>query len=166
MRTFTREHDYAAPPAVLLALWRDPEFLHAVGQRFGGVGTPAVEEDGDEVRIRTERELPVDKVPSFLRRFVGSGTLHQTDVWPREPVEPIEGTWSVSGKMPATMSGRQSVTSDGEGCRVRVEGTVSVSAPIIGGKAEDLVAQQITKLIAAQQEFAAEWLAGKRSNPA
>jgi hypothetical protein len=166
MRTFSREQHYDAPPAALLALWRDPEFLAAVGKRFGGVGTPTVEEAGSRVRIRTERELPMDKVPSLLRRFIGSGTLQQTDDWPREPVPPLEGTWEVQGRMPATMSGRHSVTPDDEGCRVLVEGSVKVSAPLISGKAEELVAREIVKLIGAQQEFAAEWLDGQPDSAA
>lgn len=168
MRTFTREHSYDAPPLALLALWRDPEFLAAAGARFGGVGTPSVEESGERVLVRSERQLPLDKVPSFLRRFVGTGTLQQVDDWPRDaPGEagPVEGTWQVSGRMPATMSGRQSIVAEGQGCRVVVEGSISVSAPLIGGKAEELVSGEITKLIGAQQQFAAEWLAGAHPEP-
>jgi hypothetical protein len=162
MRTFTREHSYDAPPSALLALWRDPEFLAAAATRFGGVGTPLIEETGDRVLVRSERQLPVDKVPGFVRRFIGSGTLQQVDDWPREPTPPIEGTWQVSGPMPATMTGRQTINAEGTGCQVLVEGSISVSAPLIGGKAEELVAREIQKLIGAQQQFAAEWLAGKR----
>jgi uncharacterized protein DUF2505 len=170
MRTFSREHSYDAPSSALLALWQDPEFLAAAGARFGGVGTPTVEDAGERVRVRSERQLPLDKVPSLVRRFVGSGTLQQVDDWPRadpsaapsQDPGTIEGTWEVSGRMPATMSGRQSIVPEGPGCRVSVEGTISVSAPLVSGKAEEMVAREITKLIAAQQEFAAEWLAGRR----
>ncbi len=168
MRTFSREHSYDAPPSTLLALWQDPGFLAAASAKFGGVGAPTVEDAGGRVLVRSERQLPVDKVPSFLRRFVGSGTLQQVDDWPRDAAPAggasdsgaIEGTWQVSGRMPATMSGRQWIVAEGQGCRVSVEGTVSVSAPLVGGKAEEMVAREITKLIAAQQQFAADWLAG------
>src|SRR3954452_11245513 len=174
MRTFSQEHSYDAPPATLLALWQDPGFLAAASAKFGGIGTPTVEEAGDRTLVRSERQLPLDKVPSFLRRFVGTGTLQQVDDWPRAaaPGEPppdpstIEGTWQVTAKMPATMSGRQSIAPEGQGCRVVVEGSVSVSAPFVGGKAEELISREITKLIAAQQQFAAEWLAGSRPEQA
>src|SRR3954468_1943762 len=113
MRTFSQEHSYDAPPATLLALWQDPGFLAAASAKFGGIGTPTVEEAGDRTLVLSERQLPLDKVPSFLRRFVGTGTLQQVDDWPRAaaPGEPppdpstIEGTWQVTAKMPATMSG-------------------------------------------------------------
>lgn len=161
MRTFTREQAYDASVADVVLLWRDPEFLTAVGEKYGGVGVPRVERDGDTVVVTTTRELPVDKIPSFVRRFIQSGTLEQRDEWPADPVSPVEGHWTVSGKMPATMSGRQRVESRGEGCVVTVEGTINVSAPLIAGRIEELTAREIGKLIGAQQEFAAQWLTNR-----
>lgn len=161
MRTFSREHAYEAPAADVVLLWRDPEFLVAVGQRFGGVGSPEIAPDGDRVVVTTRRELPLDKIPSFVRRFVQSGTLEQRDDWPADPSAPVEGTWTVTGKMPATMSGSQTVRADGDGCVVRIEGSINVSAPLVAGKIEDLISREITKLIGAQQEFAEQWLAGR-----
>ena len=164
MRSFTREHVYAAPVKDLVLLWRDPEFLAAVGAKFGGIGTPRIDQAGDTVVVTTQRELPLDKLPSFVRRFVGSGILEQRDEWPADPVPPVRGHWTVSGKMPATMSGQQSVRSEGDGCAVTVEGSVDVSAPLVAGKIEDLISREITKLIGAQQEFAEQWLAGRASS--
>jgi hypothetical protein len=161
VREFSSDHSYPQPPSALLALWRDPEFLAAVNTRFGGVGEPRVEEAGDRVLVHTRRQLPLDKLPGFVRRFVSSGLLEQTDDWPREAVPPIEGTWSVSGKMPATMAGSHAVRPDGDGCLVSVHGSVTVNAPLISGKVEDLVVREIDKLIHLQQDFAADWLAGK-----
>jgi hypothetical protein len=166
MRTFTREHRYDAPAADVVRLWRDPEFLAAVGERFGGVGVAQIEEDGDRVVVVTRRELPMDKLPSFVRRFIQSGTLEQRDVWPREPAPPIAGEWVVTGKMPATMSGQQTVESAGDGCSVTVTGSVDVSAPLVAGKIEELISKEITKLIGVQQEFAGEWLATRAERTA
>jgi hypothetical protein len=161
MRSFTREHAYDAPAEQVVRLWRDPEFLAAVGAKFGGVGTPRVEQEGDTVVVTTTRQLPMDKIPSFVRRFIQSGTLEQRDEWPAEPVPPVEGRWTVSGKMPAKMSGRQSVVSEGNGCRVTVVGEIDVSAPLVAGRLEELTAREITKLIGSQQEFAEQWLSGR-----
>jgi hypothetical protein len=166
VRTFSSEHGYPQPPSALLALWRDPAFLDAVGARFGGAGTPRVEESGDRVIVHSQRAIPMDKIPGFLRRFVKGGLLQQTDDWPRDADPPIEGTWTVTGSMPATMGGRHEVRESDGGCLVRVTGEVKVNAPLIGGRAEDLVAREITKLLASQQEFAAKWLAGERPAPA
>jgi hypothetical protein len=166
MRTFTREHRYDAPARHVVLLWRDPEFLAAVGERFGGVGVAEIEEDGDRVVVVTRRELPLDKVPSFVRRFIQSGLLEQRDVWPREAEPPVAGEWVVTGKMPATMSGRQHVVPDGDGCSVEVTGSIDVSAPLVGGKIEELISKEITKLIRAQQDFAGEWLAGREQRTA
>jgi hypothetical protein len=169
MREFSVEHAYAVAPPVLQQLWRDHAFLSEVGRRFGGVGEPTVTEDGEDVVVRSQRQLPLDKLPGFLHRFVGSGALEQRDVWPREiaaPDEKVEGRWSVSGEgMPAEMSGTQLVEPTSTGCVVRVQGQVKVHARLIAGRAEAIVVQQITKLIGRQQEFAQEWLAKQSSPP-
>lgn len=162
MRTFTREHGYEASVEDVVLLWRDPEFLTAVGARFGGVGEPVVEQVGDRVVVTTRRQLPLDKIPSFVRRFISDGTLQQVDDWPAEPVPPVDGRWTVSGAMPATMGGTQTVRAEGPGCVVTVEGSVDVSAPLIAGRIEELISREIVKLIGVQQDFAADWLAGRR----
>lgn len=164
MRPFSSHHDYATDPAELVRLWSDPEFLAAVGRRFGGVGEAEVNRVGAEVEVVTRRQLPLDKIPSFVRRFIADGTLQQTDVWPAEPEAGTrsDGAWRVEGKMPATMSGTQTVEPTDDGCRVEVRGSVDVSAPLVAGKIEDLISREIVKLIGVQQAFAAEWLAGKR----
>jgi hypothetical protein len=165
MRSFSSHYDYATEPAEVVRLWCDPEFLAAVGRKFGGVGEPEVDHVGTEVHVVTRRQLPLDKVPSFVRRFIADGTLRQTDVWPAEPDggAPVQGAWTVEGKMPATMSGTQSVKPTASGCRVEVQGTVDVSAPLVAGKIEDLISKEIVKLLGVQQEFAARWLAGEHS---
>jgi hypothetical protein len=165
VRTFSRSHAYAADPADVVLLWRDPAFLRAVNTRFGGVGDPVIDAAGDRVAVTTQRRLPVDKIPSFVRRFIGGSTLEQTDDWPADPAaagDPVEGTWTVRGRMPATMTGRQRVRRTAEGCEVEVTGEIDVSAPLVAGRIEGLVVEQITKLIGAQQEFAGRWLAGER----
>ena len=58
-------------------------------------------------------------------------------------------------KMPATMSGPAvGRAARGAAACVTVEGSIDVSAPLVAGKIEDLISREITKLIAAQQEFA------------
>ncbi len=164
MRPFSSQHEYPTDPSELVRLWRDPEFLAAVGHRFGGVGDAVVTREGSQVRVVTRRQLPLDKIPSFVRRFIADGTLQQTDEWPAEPEAGtrVDGAWRVEGKMPATMSGTQAVEPIDAGCRVEVKGTVDVSAPLVAGKIEDLISREIVKLIGVQQAFAAQWLAGER----
>src|ERR1700712_4160227 len=111
MRSFPSKYPSPPPPAEIVRLWCDQEFLTAVGRRFGGVGEPVVTREGTQVQVVTRRQLPLDKIPSFVRRFIADGTLRQTDAWPAEPGDgvPVEGTWTVEGSMPAQMSGTQTV---------------------------------------------------------
>ena len=164
MREFAAERTYDVPVRRLVLLWRDPEFLAAVGARYGGTTEPEIAEQGDRVVVRRGRELPLEHLPSFLRRVMSGSTIIQADSWPLDPVgESVEGEWSVEGHgIPAKMAGTQRVVASGEGCRCLVSGRVSASVPLVGGRAEELVCREVTKLIAKEQDLAAQWLADHR----
>src|SRR4051794_41917983 len=100
VREFASEHSYPEPPSALLALWRDPEFLAALGAPFGGVGEPQIEERGDRVLVRTKRAIPVGKGPGFVRRFLAKGVLEQVDDWARDPHPPIPGPGTGARALP------------------------------------------------------------------
>ena len=74
----------------------------------------------------------------------------------RSPEPPVEGSWTVSGQdagddVGASRRSEPTATA----ARSRSTGTVDVSAPLVAGKIEDLISREITKLIGAQQDFAA-----------
>src|SRR6266498_3567651 len=65
----------------------------------------------------------------------------------------------IGGKGAALLDHRTS--DDGPTIRLRqvVDAEVKVGIPLIGGKIEKVVAEQVTKLLAAEAEYAEKWLA-------
>ncbi len=161
MREFAVEHTYEVSVRRLVLLWRDPAFLTAVGSRYGGTAAPEIIEQGERVVVRRRRELPMERLPGFVRRVMSGSTIVQSDSWPLDLAsDTVEGEWSVEGHgIPARMAGTQRVAAAGEGCRCLVSGTVMASVPLVGGRAEELVAREVCKLIAREQDLAAQWLA-------
>ena len=61
--------------------------------------------------------------------------------------------------MPAEIKSRSRLTASGDGTQLVVSAEVKVNIPLIGGKIEKVVAEQVTKLLAAEAEYAEKWLA-------
>ena len=61
--------------------------------------------------------------------------------------------------MPAEITRRGRLTGRGDGAELVITAEVKVSIPLIGGKIEKVVAEQVTKLLAAEAEYAEKWLA-------
>ncbi len=105
------------------------------------------------VRLVQSRLLP-DGVPSFLRRFLPKdGTVTQTDTWGPAEGGLRAGTWEVSFPgSPGEVAGRTRIEPHGDGCRWVVTGTVQVSVPLLGGKAEGFLAPLVERLVGTQGE--------------
>ena len=65
---------------------------------------------------------------------------------------------TVSG-MPGEITARTELTVTGGTTVLRTSGSVKIRIPLIGGKIEGFVAEQVTKLLASEADFTAKWLA-------
>jgi hypothetical protein len=156
------EHAYDVPPRALLDLLTDEQFLRERGARFGGRGEPQVDRPDGTIVVRVPRQLPVDAVPGPLRRFVGSGTLVQTDTWSQIADDRVEGTWTADvGRSPMTLRGTHEITATESGCRYVVTAEVKVKIPLGGGAVEKLVRERLAELVRNEQEFVSTWLQGQ-----
>jgi hypothetical protein len=158
------EHRYAAGPGDLFAVLTDPAFLAARSERYGGVGRPTVSRSGSVVEVRAVRQLPLEKVPSPFRRFVGDGRVEQVDTWATSDAARVTGTWTLdTGRAPITLRGSHDIGADGDGCRYVVTAEVRVSVPVVAGRLSQQVERYLSQLIAAEQAFLADWLTGMMS---
>src|SRR5660398_210217 len=92
------ECSYPVPPIRLYEVLTDLDFLIARNERYGGVGTPTVEQTGDALVVTTVRRIPLEHAPAVAHRFLGDGQLVQVDRW-RRP-RPT-GPWLRSRSTPA-----------------------------------------------------------------
>lgn len=155
------EHRATFPASVadVVAAQSDEAALHARLAEIGGTGA-ALEGhtvDGDEVRYTLVQGVPADKLPSVAQKFVsGDLMVRREHVW-----RGGEGTIraQVDG-IPGEITGTVSVEPDGDAAARQVtRGEVTVRIPLVGGKLEGLIAEQVTTLLEREADFTTSWLA-------
>ncbi len=109
--------------------------------------------EGGAVTLVVSRDLP-DNVPGFLTKFLPSGgKVVQTDTWGPSVGGVRSGTWTTdTAGSPAKVEGTMRLEPSGGGCAYVVQGTVKVSIPLVGGKAEGVVVGLTEKITAKEAE--------------
>lgn len=152
-KRFTSSFDSPVPVEHLYGVLTAPDWAATKSERLGDDSRVVRREvgDGDAVTLVVSRRLPPG-VPGFLQRFLPSDQRVTTnDVW-----EPLadgvrRGAWSADiAGAPATIGGTMRIEPLGDTCRYTIEGEVRVSVPLIGGKAESFIAEQVVKLAEAE----------------
>ncbi|MGB8650910.1 MAG: DUF2505 domain-containing protein [Mycobacteriales bacterium] len=105
------------------------------------------------VTLVMSRELP-SGVPAFLQRFLPADRrVTTTDVWGPLQDGARRGTWKAEiAGAPAKLSGTMRIDPTPEGNQHTIEGEVKVSVPLIGGKTESFIAEQVVRLADAEAE--------------
>ncbi|GAA3553120.1 DUF2505 domain-containing protein [Amycolatopsis ultiminotia] len=116
--------------------------------------------DGDSVHFELQHGINAARLPQAVR------TLHKGDIIVRRTQ-----TWQRSGEsytgrtdvgvsgVPGEIGAQTSLTQEGEQTVFRTTGEVVVRIPLVGGRIEEFVAQQVTNLLRREDEFTAQWLA-------
>jgi hypothetical protein len=111
------------------------------------------------VTLVVSRALPAG-VPGFLQKFLPHDPrATQSDVWGGLEDEVRRGTWTaeILGT-PARMGGAMRIEPTAVGSRYTIDGEVKVSVPLVGGKAEAFIAEQVLRLAAAEAALVARAL--------
>ena len=147
--------DVPAGVEAVYAVLTGPAWPQALDARLADGSTLLSLEPLDDggLRVVQSRRLP-DAVPAFLRRFTPEdGRVTQSDVWGPAVDGVRSGTWEVAFPgSPARVGGVTRVEPVGAGARWVVNGQVAVSIPLVGGKAERLLAPMVTTLVGRQGE--------------
>lgn len=155
------------PADEVYATMVDPDFLRARLEQIGGPGAALLEHtaDIDGARYRLRHGLDSDHLPSMVRGVLpGSLTIERTERWTRQESGRYLGDVQVSIEgAPASAAGgmRLRDTPDG-GSELQVRADITVDVPLIGGKIEGVVADQVQNLLRSESEFTQQWLAGGR----
>jgi Protein of unknown function (DUF2505) len=100
--------------------------------------------------------------PGFAKRFVHpANAVIQTDVWSDPDADGIrQGRWSVEAKgVPATMVGTMRLHGGPHGSVEDIDGEVSSSIPLIGGRIAAFLGAAAEENLAEEHDFARRWLA-------
>ena len=111
--------------------------------------------------IKTRKHVK-SEVPGFAAKIVPSeNVVTQTDVWgPQEADGSRVCTFTVDIKgVPAAIKGQLTLSKAGaDSTKGEVQIECKVSVPLIGGKIEGLVMDDLMKTIKAEQQFAADYI--------
>ena len=122
--------------------------------------TVTVEQDGAAQRVRIDQSHGTDRLPGFAKKIVGGHiNIVQSESWSGGANGRI--TVTVPGK-PGEMTGAASLVQDDGGVTEKVDMTVTVNLPLIGGKVESLIADMLRKALDSEHTVGKDWLAGKR----
>jgi hypothetical protein len=158
-------HTYAAPPDEVFAAMTSPEVLAQKYRSLGHRDVEIVEHvDGDDgTRVRSRRRVPMD-VPGFAKRFLKPlNTVEQTDVWtPPTKRGERHGTWTVSASgVPVSVGGTLHLAPvRGGATLVEIEGEVTCSLPLVGGRLASFVGGDVERTMHAEEAFNDAHLSG------
>lgn len=139
----------------------DADYLRARLARLGGTGAQLAEHsvrpDGAEFRLR--HGVQAKDLPPAVRTLLGGDlTIDRVEKWRSDPAGGYTATTKVTiPNMPGELGGTMRLTGD-DGSDLVLDGSVRVPIPLVGGKIEETVAAQITKLLDSERDFTEEWL--------
>ncbi|WP_148613737.1 DUF2505 domain-containing protein [Nocardioides rubriscoriae] len=152
---------YDAPPAEVYAMLADPAFREKVCAAQEVVShdltlTPT----GDGFELVMHQVQNTAGLPAIAKKIAGDTTeVTLQESWR----DPTGGTLEIitPGK-PTGASGTIALAADGAGTTETVELEIKVKVPLIGGKLESLMADNVRSGMDVEQTVGAAWLAGSR----
>ncbi len=158
---FDDSHHFDAPAATVIKMFTDQDYFVRKYTELGfrNVKMLSCEADGPEFSITCRYEAPSDApIPGFAKKFMGqTNVVTQTDSWNTETLNghiraEIEG-------LPASVEADMELRDDGDGATNTLHWTIKCGIPLVGGKIEKLVAEDIRAKSQADRDKSAEILA-------
>ncbi|OBJ45110.1 hypothetical protein A5630_14985 [Mycolicibacterium mucogenicum] len=113
--------------------------------------------------IITTQTVRAAGLPSIVTQFhFGDLSLVREEHW--GPLTDGRAIGTVRSRVPgapATITGRGVLTATGDGARLDFSANVEVRIPLVGGKLESMLGQQLRYLIELEQKFTSDWIAAR-----
>ncbi len=112
------------------------------------------------VDIVTTQTLRADRLPGVVTQFHnGDLSFVREETW--GPIVDGQATAVIKGSIrgaPATLDGTAVLTPATSGSRLEFKTTVEVRIPLVGGKVENFIGNQLVDLLIAEQRFTTTWI--------
>jgi hypothetical protein len=120
----------------------------------------SVDRNGESFSATIDQSHGTDRLPGFAKKIVGGHiNIVQDESWIDGHLGEI--TVTVPGR-PGQMNGTATLVQDSDGVTEKVDMTVTVHLPLIGGKVEGLIADMLGKALRSEHTVGRDWLAKKR----
>jgi hypothetical protein len=114
------------------------------------------------IDVITTQVLRSDRLPGVITQFHrGDLRIRREEQW--EPITSGSATANVTGSIldsPASLTGTAVLEPVAEtgGARMKLRATVEVRIPLVGGKLENFIGNQLVELLIAEQRFTTTWI--------
>jgi len=160
------QFDYRATPprpaAAVFAAMVDADCLRARLAALGGRNAALLEHaaDADGARFRVQHGLEPGDMPQAVRSFLPADfVIRRLETWRRADDGKYTGTADVEVPgTPASATGQMGLRDAGPGSELRIRTDVTVRVPLLGGRIEASVGEQILKLLNAETTFTLDWM--------
>ena len=168
-RSFDMSTDYGVTVEEVLRAFSDEEYWLARLADSGAddttldsmqLGGPSGT-DGS-IDVITTQVLRSDRLPGLITQFHrGDLRIRREEKW--EPVSNGSATATITGSIldaPASLTGTAALEPVAEtgGARMKLRATVEVRIPLVGGKLENFIGNQLVELLIAEQRFTTTWI--------
>jgi Protein of unknown function (DUF2505) len=168
-RSFDMSTDYGVTVEEVLRAFSDEEYWLARLADSGAddttldsmqLGGPSGT-DGS-IDVITTQVLRSDRLPGLITQFHrGDLRIRREEKW--EPVTNGSATATITGSIldaPASLTGTAVLEPVAEtgGARMKLRATVEVRIPLVGGKLENFIGNQLVELLIAEQRFTTTWI--------
>src|SRR5215210_1516096 len=152
----------AYPAEKVFAAMTNKEYLEARLREIGGPGSALLDHEAtpESARYELKQGLAEQDLPPIVGKVMnGDLAIIRTETLNRTQPGRYSGDVDVAiPGAPASASGSMALADDGDGSLFEVHADVTVRVPLIGGKIEEIVADQVRRLLEAETEFTVRWL--------
>jgi Protein of unknown function (DUF2505) len=155
---------YPAPATVVYSTLVDEAFLTERLRSIGGKGAALLDHSvtGDRAAFRMRQGVDASRLPGAVRSILnGDLVVEREERWAAADGAHTGTSRVTIGGVPGEIRGRSRITDAGSGSALTISAQVKVSIPLVGGRLEKVVAEQVEKLLATEAEYAEKWLAGR-----
>jgi len=116
--------------------------------------------NGEGIDVVTTQTLRADRLPGVVTQFHnGDLSFVREETW--GPIVDGQAAAVIKGSIrgaPATLDGSAVLTPEGAGAKLQFTATVEVRIPLVGGKVENFIGNQLVDLLIAEQRFTTAWI--------
>jgi hypothetical protein len=157
------QQGYEVSPGRLYATLADREYLDAKLAAIGGNNAAILDHaaDADTAKYTLRQGVSRQYLPGAVQKILrGDLIIERAETWRRGAGDNYEGTISARVKdAPGNISGNLRISGSEASGQFQVDGEVRVDVPLIGGKIEEAIAEQVVRLLRREGQFTEEWLA-------
>lgn len=160
-RRIDHRAEFAHPADRVYAALTDEDCLRARLAKVGGDRSELVsfirDDASGSVTAVMRQTIAPEYLPSVVKRITPGGvTIERTEMW-EDGRHGGTVNAAVSG-MPGSLKGTTAVSGKGTGAELVLNGEVSVSIPLVGGKIEAVIVEQLGRLLKIEARFTNRWL--------